>query len=106
MVSWIVFRAEVFKSKRSNRRYLRDVLTRFRPVEMGRSARQNDDASGRICLQLFRIELLAQADVENARDYCIDTVFRVLVWHQLNAMGHSDPDRVGSGLGGLTHDDS
>ena len=56
MVSWIVFRAEVFKSKRSNRRCLRDVLTRFRPVEMGRIARQNDDASGRICLQLFRIE--------------------------------------------------
>jgi hypothetical protein len=75
-------------------------------VEMGRIARQNDDASGRICLQLFRIELLAQADVENTRDYCIDSVLRVSVWHQLNAMGHSDPDRVGSSLRGLTHDDS
>jgi hypothetical protein len=56
---------------------------------MGRIARQNDDASRRICLQLFRIELLAQADVENTRDYCIDSVLRVSVWHQLNAMGHA-----------------
>jgi hypothetical protein len=31
---------------------------------------------------------------------------RAGVWHQLNAMGHSDPDRIGSGLRGLTHDDS
>jgi hypothetical protein len=43
---------------------------------MGHIARQNDDASGRICLQLFRIELLAQADVENTRDYYIDPVLR------------------------------
>ena len=106
MVSWIVFRIEVFKSKRSNRGHLRYVLAGLCPVEMGRIARQNDDASGRICLQLFRIELLAQADVENARDYCVDSVLWVSVRHQLNAMGHSDPDRVGSGLRGLTHDDS
>src|ERR1700728_156363 len=106
VVSWIVVRADVFKPKRPNRGHLRYVLTGFRPMEMGRIARQNDDASWRICLQLFRIELLAQADVENARDYCIDTVFRVPVRHQLNAMGHSNPDGVGSGLQGLTHDDS
>ena len=31
--SWIALRAEVFKSKRSNRRYLRDGLARFRPGE-------------------------------------------------------------------------
>jgi hypothetical protein len=59
MVSWIVVRADVFKPKRSNRRHLRYVLTGFRPVEMRRIAGQNDNASGRICLQLFRIELLA-----------------------------------------------
>jgi hypothetical protein len=41
MVSWIVFRTEVLKSERSNRRHLRDVLTGFRPVEMGRITRQN-----------------------------------------------------------------
>jgi hypothetical protein len=66
MVSWVVFRAEVFKSKRSHRRRLRYVLTGFRPVEMGRIARQNDDASGRLRLQLVRVELIVQADVENA----------------------------------------
>ena len=73
---------------------------------MRRITRQNDDASGRICLQLFRIELLAQADVENARDYCINTVLRVSVWHQLNAMGYSDPDCVGACFRGLTDNDS
>ena len=52
------------------------------------------------------VELIAQADVENARNNCVDTILRVPVWHQLNAMGYSDPDRVGSGLRGLTHDDS
>jgi len=71
---------------------------------MGRIARQDHDASGRICLQLFRIELLAQADVENTGDYRTDTILRVSVWHQLNSMGHSNP--VGSGLRGLTHNDS
>ncbi len=35
IVSRIVYRTNVFKSKRSNRRHLRDVLTGFRPVEMG-----------------------------------------------------------------------
>jgi hypothetical protein len=77
MVSWIVFRAEVFKSKRSERRHLRHILTGFRPVEMGRIARQGDDASGRICLQLFRIELVSQTDVENAGDYRIDAILIV-----------------------------
>src|SRR5208283_3209958 len=106
VVSWIVVRADVFKPKRPDRGHLRYVLTGFRPVEMGRIGRLNDDASGRICLQLFHIELIAQTDVENARDYCIDAVLRVSVWHQLNAMGHSDPNRVGSSFRGLTDDDS
>ena len=35
VVSRIVFRAEVFQSKRPHRGYLRDVLAGFRPVEMG-----------------------------------------------------------------------
>jgi len=106
MVSRIVVRVDVFKPKRPNRRHLRDVLTGFRPVEMGRIAPQNDDASGRVRLQCGSVELIAQADVENTRDYCIDSVLRVSVGHQLNAVGYSDPDRVGSGLRGLTHDDS
>jgi hypothetical protein len=54
---------EVFKPKRPNCGHLRYVLTGFRPVEMGHIARQNDDGSGRICLQLFCIELVAQAYV-------------------------------------------
>jgi hypothetical protein len=66
MVSRIVVRVDVFKPKRPNRRHLRDVLTGFRPVEMGRIARQNDDASGRVRLQCGSVELIAQADVENA----------------------------------------
>jgi hypothetical protein len=106
VVSWIVVRADVFKPERTNRADLRYVLTGFRPVKMRRIARQNDYASGRKCLQRFRIELLAQSDVENTRDYCIDSILRVPVRHQFNAMGHSDPDRVGPGLRGLTHDDS
>jgi len=64
VVSRIRFRADVFKAKRPNRRHLRDVLTGFRPVEMGRIAGQNDDAAGRIRLQLIGVELIAQADVE------------------------------------------
>ena len=64
VVSRIIFRADVFKAKRPNRRHLRDVLTGFRPVEMGCIARQNDDAAGRIRLQLIGVELIAQADVE------------------------------------------
>jgi DNA-binding CsgD family transcriptional regulator len=48
VVSRIVFRAEVFQSKRPDRGYLRDVLAGFRPVEMGRVARQNDHGAGRI----------------------------------------------------------
>src|SRR6266404_5353114 len=47
VVSRIVFRAEVFQSKRLDRGYLRDVLAGFRPVEMGRVARENDHGAGR-----------------------------------------------------------
>jgi hypothetical protein len=36
-----------------------DVLIGFRPVEMGRIARQNDDAAGWIRLQFIGIELVA-----------------------------------------------
>lgn len=105
VVSRIVFRADVFKAKRPNRRHLRDVLTGFRPVEMRRIAGQNNDATGRIRLQLIGVELIAQADVENAGDNCVDSILRVPVWHQLHAVGYSDPDRVGAGLRGLTDND-
>jgi hypothetical protein len=87
--SWIVVRADVFKPKRPNRGPCVMYSLDFAPVEMGRIARQNDDAPCRIRLQLFRIELLSQADVENTRDYSTDSVLRVSVRHQLNAVGHS-----------------
>lgn len=66
MVPGIVARTDVFKSERPNRRRLRYVLTRFRPVEMRRIARLNDDASGRVGAQLIGIEFVAKTDVENA----------------------------------------
>src|SRR5271156_6573710 len=43
VISRIVFRAEVFQSKRPHRGYLGDVLAGFRPVEMGRVAGKDDD---------------------------------------------------------------
>src|SRR6266436_1844738 len=103
--SRIVLRADVFKAKRPNRRHLCDVLTGFRPVEMGRIARQNDDATGGICLQLIGVELIAEADIENARHNCVHSILRVPVWHQFHAVGYSDPDRVGAGLRGPTDND-
>src|SRR2546422_2153646 len=62
----IVGGIQVFEAQRTNGRYLGDVLTGFRPVEVGRIAGQNDDATGRIRLHLVAVELIAQADVENA----------------------------------------
>ncbi len=59
VVARIVFRADVIKAKRTNRRHLCGVLIGFRPVEMGRIARQNDDAAGWIRLQFIGIELVA-----------------------------------------------
>ena len=102
VVSRIVFCAEVFKAKRPDRRYLRDVFTGFRPVEMGRIAGQNNDAAGRIRLEFIRVELITQADVENAGYNGVNSILRVPVWHQLHAVRHFDPDGVGAGLRGMT----
>src|ERR1700730_17388634 len=41
-ISRIIFCAEVLQSKRPHRGYLYDVLAAFRPVEMGRVARENN----------------------------------------------------------------
>jgi hypothetical protein len=59
VVARIVFRADVIRAKRTNRRHLCVVLIGFRPVEMGRIAQQNGDASGWIRLQFIGIELVA-----------------------------------------------
>ena len=55
---------QVFEAQRTNGRYLGDVLIGLCPVEVERIARQNDDATGRISLHLFPVELVAKADVE------------------------------------------
>jgi hypothetical protein len=102
IASRIVFCAEVFKAKRPDRRYLRDVFTGFRPVEMGRITGQNDDATGRIRLEFIGVELITQADVENAGYHGVNSILRVPVWHQLHTVRHFDPDGVGAGLRGMT----
>jgi hypothetical protein len=94
-------RADVFKSEGSNRRHLLDVFTGFRPTEMGRIAGLNDNANVGIRLQLTRVELITQADVENAGDNWVDSILRMPVWHQL----YADPDRIRAGLGELTGND-
>jgi hypothetical protein len=105
VVSRIVFRAEVFESERPHRGNLRDVLAGFRPVEMGRVARENDHGAGRIGFQLTRIEFITQSNIKDAGNHGIDSVLSVLVRHQLLAVGHFNPDGVRAGLRGLTHDD-
>src|ERR1700691_3452221 len=104
-VSRIVSRADVFQSKRPDRGYLRDVLAGFRPVEMGRVARENDHGAGRIGFQLTRVEFITQSDIKDAGNHGIDSILWVLVRHQLLAAGRFDPDCVRAGLRGLTHDD-
>jgi hypothetical protein len=73
---------------------------------MGRVARENDHGAGRIGFQLARVEFITQSDIKDAGNHGIDSIFWVLVRHQLPAMGRFDPDCVRAGLRGLTHDDS
>src|SRR5262245_43545971 len=75
-------------------------------MEVRGVAWQNYNAAGRIRLQLVAIELIAEADVEDTGYNCVDSILWVSVWHQLHAMGHFDPDRVGARLRGLTNNDS
>jgi len=104
-VSRIVFRAEIFQSKRPYRSYLRDVLAGFRPVVMGRVARENDHGAGRIRFQLTRVEFIAESDIKDAGNHGVNTILWVHVRHKLLAVGHFNPDCVRAGLRGLTHDD-
>jgi hypothetical protein len=66
-VSRIVFRAEVFQLERPHRGYLRNLFAGFRPVEMGRVARENDHGAGRIGFQLARVEFITQSDIKDTR---------------------------------------
>jgi len=98
---WVV----IFKAKRTDCRYLSDVFTRLRPVEMPGFAWKNDDASRRIGLHLVAIEGLPEPNVKNARHDRVDAIFWMLVRHQFRAVGHLDPDHIGTGFRGMAYDD-
>ena len=72
-------------------------------MEVGRIAGQNNDAAGWIRFDLVAVELIPQADVEDARHDGVDSVLRVFVRHELHARGHFDPDHVRSRLSGLSN---
>src|SRR5436190_19223625 len=101
-LTWIVGGIQVLEAQRANGRYLGDVFTGLCPVEVRRIAGQNDDATGRIRLHLVTVELIAQADVENAGHDGVDPVLRVSVRHHLHVGGPFDPDHAGASLGGRT----
>src|SRR5208282_646291 len=98
----IVAGIQILEAQRTNRRYLGDVLTGLCPVEVIRIAWQNDDATRRIRLHLVAVELIAQANVENAGHDGVDSVLRVSVGHQLHAERHFHSDHVGAGLRRVT----
>src|SRR5262245_54128960 len=81
----VVVRVQVFEAQRTDGRHLGDVLTGFCPMEVRRIARQNNDATGRISLDLITVELIAQADVEDTGHDGIDSVLGVSVRHELHA---------------------
>jgi hypothetical protein len=72
---------------------------------MVRVAGENDHRAGRIGFQLTRVEFITQSDIKHAGNHGIDSILRVLVRHELRAVGRFDPDGVRTGLRGLTHDD-
>jgi hypothetical protein len=82
-ISQVVLRVDEFEAKRSDGRHLADVFTGFCPMKVVRVARQNDDAAGRIGLKLLGIEPIAEADVENTGDHCVDAILGVFVRHEL-----------------------
>jgi hypothetical protein len=93
------------RGERPDRGYLRDVLTGFRPVEMESIARQNDYAPGRIYLEFIRVEPTPYADIENAGDNCVNSIFRMPVWHQFHTVRHLNSYRLGGVLRRLTDND-
>ena len=72
---------------------------------MRRVSRQNDDAAGRIGLQLVGIEPIAETDVEHSRHYCVHAILRVAMRHEFHVMGNPDPNCVRTGLRRMAHDD-
>src|SRR3984885_904984 len=74
-------------------------------MEMGRIAGQDNYTAGRIGLHFISVELITQANIENAGHDCVDGGFRVPMRHQLHAGGHLDPDQIRAGLGRMSGDD-
>lgn len=74
-------RIQILESKRTDGRYLSDVLAKLCPVKLGRIAGQDEDAARRIRLKLADVEPIAQADVEDAGPDRVNPVLRVPVRH-------------------------
>lgn len=74
-------------------------------MEMTGAPGQDDDGAWRVSLELLFLELIAQADVENAGYDGIDTVLVMPVRHELHAGRNLDADHVRAGLLGMTHND-
>src|SRR5580704_18078384 len=70
---------------------------------MGRVTRKNDNRAGRIGFQLTCVEFIAQAYIKDARNYGVDAILRVLMRHELRALGRFDPDGVGGRLRRVTY---
>jgi hypothetical protein len=94
LVSRIVCRVDVFKPKRPDRRHLRNVLARFRPMKVGGIAGQNDHSSGWVRPQLIGLEFVTEANIKNTGNDCVNAIFRMLVWHQFHAMRDSNSHHV------------
>jgi hypothetical protein len=105
LISGVVVRVEIIETERADCRHLADVLAGFRPVEMECVAGQNDHGAGGKGLQLIGIEAVANPDVEDARNYRVDSIFGVFMRHQLHTSGYFYSDRVGAGLRRFTDDD-
>jgi hypothetical protein len=75
-------------------------------MKVGRVAGENDYGAGRIGVQLLSVKLIADANVEDAGNNCVDPILGVSVRHQLHTARYLDPDRVGSGLRWLTNKNS
>ena len=52
-------------------------------------------------MQLLDVELIAQADVENAGDDSVNPILGMAVGHQLHPTGQEDPNCIRSRLEGL-----
>jgi hypothetical protein len=85
LLTRIVVKIQVFEAQRTDGRHLGDILAGFCPMEVRRIAGQNNDATGRIRLDLITVELIAQADVEDTGHDGVNSVLGVPGRHELHA---------------------